>query len=263
MKKVIAVVIAVALMATGVGVALASQDVTGNGAPSGAHYTLNIIGVKNAKTQPMDNSNGHTIFVSLDGHNKIELSEGEFAVLDRNAFDDPAQFQLPDPGIDAYVIGGDMTDVDTLTDYSVFVRPLGKPGGWSTITTCAEVLDSTFGDLLSNKVQRTILNSPGYFGGYASMELVGTPITLRTKGKSTFTNVTAQLLTLVFKVWVDLNDDAVQDADEIFFVRVPIFHDSLQGEYWDYDNDNLKLLQVRFYPGVQSDVTDWDQQWLK
>jgi hypothetical protein len=258
-KKLLAIVLAIAMVASIAGAAFAQQDQTGNGAPSGYHYTLNIIGVDNPKTQPMDDSSGHVIFVSLSGHNKIELCNGtDFAVLDANAFDDPAVFMLPPPGIDPYVIGGNMTGVDTETDYSVFVRPLGKPGGWTTITTCAEVLDSTFGGLLPNNVQRTILNSPGYFGGNASIEQVGQQITERKSGKSTFTNVTAQLTTIVFRVWVDLNSNSEQDEGEIYYVRVPIFDASLQGEYWDYNNAGLKLLQVRFYPGFVSDVTDWD-----
>ena len=124
------------------------------------------------------------------------------------------------------------------------------------------MLDSTFGGLLSNTVQRTILNSDGYFGGKASLEQVGSEITFRESKKSTFTNVTAQLTTIVFEVWVDLDADTVQDADEIFYVRVPIFDDSLEGEYWDYDNNGLKVLQVRFYPGVPTDVTGWDTEYL-
>jgi len=38
------------------------------------------------------------------------------------------------------------------------------------------------------------------------------------------------------------------------YVRVPIFDDIIQGEYWEYDNNKLKLLQVRFYP-VGTDVS--------
>ncbi len=34
---------------------------TGNGAPKGAHFELNIIGVSNPKTQPLTNSDRHTI----------------------------------------------------------------------------------------------------------------------------------------------------------------------------------------------------------
>jgi hypothetical protein len=43
----------------------ASTATTGNGAPSGAHYDLNIIGVPKGKTASMTGSNTHVIFVSL------------------------------------------------------------------------------------------------------------------------------------------------------------------------------------------------------
>ena len=259
MKKLIAIVLAVAMLASISGVVMAGNDVTGNGAPSGPHYNLNIIGVSNPKTADMDGSNGHVIFVDLSGHSKIELMEapeGEsFKVLDANGTDGPAIFQLVDPGLDPYLVGGDMEGVDTMSDYSVFVRPLGKPGGWATITTCAELLDSDFAGLLSGKFVK-VLNKAGYFGGYASVEQVGQDITLRTRGKKIFQNVTAELLTIVFKVEVELADGTVI----IEYVRVPIFDDIIQGEYWDYDNNNLKLLQVRFYP-VETDVSLDDGSW--
>jgi hypothetical protein len=38
---------------------------TGNGAPSGAHNNLNIIGVSKGKTSDMPGSERHTIFVAL------------------------------------------------------------------------------------------------------------------------------------------------------------------------------------------------------
>ncbi|MDX5423275.1 MAG: hypothetical protein LPK14_13540 [Hymenobacteraceae bacterium] len=28
----------------------------------------------------------------------------------------------------------------------------------------------------------------------------------------------------------------------------PLFDEAMQGYFWDYDNDGLKLLQLRFYP---------------
>lgn len=229
---------------------------TGNGAPSGEHFNLNIIGVNNPKTATMDGSSGHVIFVPLTGKAKIELEEapeGEgFAVLDANATDGPAQFQLPDPGLDPYIIG-EPGEADTMADYSVFVRSLGKPGGWSTITTCAELMDSSFGGLLPKNIAKEIKNELGSFGGYASIEQVGQPITFRDKGKSSFENVTAELLTIVFKVEMETIDGVMTE-----YVRVPIFDDSIEGEYWEYDNNNLKLLKVRFYPGVPTDVTDAD-----
>lgn len=257
MKKLIGIVLAVTLMATMSGVALAGNAETGNGCPSGPHYNLNIIGVSNPKTADMDGSNGHVIFVALDGKSKINLVEGDdYAVLDANAFDsDGALLQLPDPGLDPYRIGQDMTGVDTISDYSVFVRPLGKPGGWANITTCADLLDSDFAGLLSGKFVK-VLNKAGYFGGWASVEQVGQDITFRPKGKSKFTNVTAELLTIVFKVEVELADETVI----VEYVRVPIFDDIIENEYWEYDNNKLKLLQVRFYP-VGTDVSLDDGSW--
>jgi len=182
MKKVITVVLTVVLTASMSGVVFASQEETGNGAPSGSHYNLNIIGVKNPKTAEMDGSNGHVIFVNLSGRSKINLVEGDdYAVLDANGTDgDGALLQLPDPGLDPYVVGQDMEDVDTMSDYSVFVRPLGKPGGWSEITTCADLVDSTFAGLLPGKLV-SVLNKLDSDGGYASVEQVGQDITLPKK----------------------------------------------------------------------------------
>src|SRR5438105_4371608 len=89
---------------------------TGNGAPSGTHYNLNIIGVPKDKTADMNNNDGHRIFVQLVGGedatklsgqtfstitkvNKIFLVPapvgGTFQVLDANATDaNGAMFQL-------------------------------------------------------------------------------------------------------------------------------------------------------------------------
>jgi len=263
-------VLAVALIAA-IAVALspltvsAGKDLNGNGTPSGSHYSLNIIGVSKDKTAEMTDGNGHVIFVPLWGKAKIELMEapeGEsFAVLDAIGTDGPAVFQLPDPGLDPYLVG-DPGDADTLSDYSVFVRPLGKPEGWATIRTCADLVDSTFADLLPGNFVNT-LNDAGKYGGECSLEQIGQEITLRTKGKSTFSNVTAELLTIVFAVEVDYDANGV--ADDVVYVRVPIFSDIIEGEYWEYDNHGLKLLQVRFYPvgtdvSLADDPAGWDDQ---
>src|SRR5690349_18184500 len=67
--------------------ALYSNPVTGNGAPSGPHYDLNIIGVPKSKTADMTGDNGHRIFVALSGNTKILLTAGPFEVLDANGTD--------------------------------------------------------------------------------------------------------------------------------------------------------------------------------
>lgn len=222
----------------------------GNGAPQGAHdYQLNIIGTTE-KNPDMTGNNGARIFVDLWGDSRISLSEGDYAVLDANGTDGWASFQLPAPGLDAYVVG-EVGSADVQSDYSVFVRPLGKPGGWATITTCADLLDSTFAGLLGSRTIKTIENSiDPVTGAYCSIEQVGNVIdgdlrTFRSTGKTVFSNVTAELTTIVFEVTVDTDGDGI--ADSTFLVRVPIFDDLLENEYWLYDNHGLRLLQVRFY----------------
>lgn len=132
---------------------------TGNGAPSGAHYNLNIIGVPQGKTANM--TSGGRIFVPLSGSTKILLSEGDFAVLDANATDGSGAFQLPSP---------DPTGTGS-TAYSVYARALGTPGGKSVTTTCAT--DPTTGEVVCST---------------DSMVLV------RDSGQSKFTNVSKDLL---------------------------------------------------------------------
>ena len=219
----------------------AVAEAAGHGGPQGAHdYQLNIIGTGD-KSADMDGNNGHRIFVPLEGKTKIYLYEGDYAVLDANATDGEGGFQLPAPGLDAYIVG-DPGDADVESAYSIYVRPLGKPGGWSTITTCADLLDSTFGGLLGGGDKNILNRTDG--DAYCSIEQVGSEVTFRDRGKSTFTNVTAELTTIVFEV--EILDDEGQVIETVQ-VRVPIFDDALENEYWEYDNNGLRLLQVRFY----------------
>lgn len=176
--------------------------ITGNGAPSGAHYNLNIIGVPKEKSADATWSSGHRIFVPLSGTTKIMLVQGEFYVIDANGTDGTAMFQLPNPD----------PDNDGVTAYSVYARALGKPGGSSVTTACAtDSLDSTYCSL-------------------NSMVLV------RSKGGSSFTNVSRDLL----YIYADIDGDGTVD-------RVPLFDSRLQDYYWSYDNNKLKVAQLRFY----------------
>jgi len=179
-----------------------AASLTGNGAPSGAHFNLNIIGVPKNKPVDMFNS-GHRIFVPLWGNTRILLQEGEFAVIDANGTDGSALFQLPNP---------DPTN-SGITTYSVFARALGKPGGSSSMTTCAT-------DTISGEI-------------YCSIYSV---VSVRGTGKSSFTNVSKQLL----YIYADLDGDGVVE-------RYPLFDSALEDYYWAYDNNGLKLLQLRFY----------------
>jgi hypothetical protein len=172
----------------------------GNGAPSGAHYNLNLIGVSNTLTQ--SNSGGNVIHLPLQGNAQIDLSQGDFMVLDDNCTDGTCGFQLPNP---------DPTN-SGFTTYSVFARALGKPGGSSSQTTCAT--DPTTGAL--------------YCSIFSSVQM-------RTKGQQTFTNVSKQLLYIYY----------YNSTGQL--VRVPLFDSSLQNYFWQYDNNGLKNLALRFY----------------
>lgn len=188
---------------------------TGNGAPSGAHYNLNIIGVPKAKSGD-GSAGGNVIFVNLGNKgtsttvtSKILLeqsaSAGVFAVLDKDGTDGEAKFSLPAPGT-----------------YSIWARALGTPGGSATMTTCATDITGApaDGDICSTQNE----------------------VFVRGTGKSSFRNVTANLTTI--------NLDPLLDADAVTAcggTTVSLFDGCLEGYFWQYDNTGLKLLQLRFY----------------
>ncbi len=201
----------------------------GNGAPSGAHYNLNIIGVDKGKTSPMTGSDRHTIFVALgrDGSvtSRIYLTPGDFQVCDGNAFDaafdcngnqiqsQGAVFQLPcNTNIPADITcdGGTVS-----ASYQVWGRALGQPGGSAVITTCAT-------DPATAEVVCSTENTLDVF--------------TRRTGKSTFRNVTNELTSLV----ADINGDGVLE-------RVALFAGGLEDFFWQFDNHGLRLAQLRFY----------------
>jgi hypothetical protein len=185
---------------------------TGNGGPSGAHYNLNIIGVPKAKSADMTGGDGHRIFVGL-GSNKpadpvttkimLTLStDGTFKVLDANGTDGTASFSLPAPGT-----------------YSIWARPLGKPGGESKVTSCAT--DPVTGEEICS---------------------TSNEVFIRDGGKSTFRNVTTALTT------IDLDSSLTDVIDACGgATTVSLFNPCLEGYFWNYDNNGLRLLQLRFY----------------
>src|SRR5438876_12067377 len=60
-------------------VTTACITMTCNGAPSGAHYNLNIIGVSKDKTATMTTGDGHRIFVQLNGGEDAVSLNGKLA----------------------------------------------------------------------------------------------------------------------------------------------------------------------------------------
>jgi hypothetical protein len=203
----------------------------GNGAPSGPHYNLNIIGVDDPKKSPMTDSSRHTIFVGLGQNDtkvtsKIYLIPGYFGVCDGNAFDPAfdclgaqiqsqgAVFQLP---CNTSVPSDITCALGTMSaSYSIWARALGKPGGSAVITTCAT--DETGAVVCSTNNTLDVL--------------------IRHPGKMPFTNVTNEL--------TSLSACYLQNGATIC-QTVPLFSGGLKDFMWQFDNNGLKLAQLRFY----------------
>ena len=211
---------------------VAAPSYGGNGAPSGPHYNLNIIGVDKDKTAPMTGSDRHTIFVALGSkdasiQSRIYLTRGDFQVCDGNAFDaayacdgtqvaaQGAVFQLPCNTAIPTDYG--CAQGTASASYQVWGRALGQPGGSATITTCAY---DDLGALICSSENTLNVFSRG-------------------KGKQTFQDVTSQLTTLQ-GVCFDLGGIMTCGS-------VSLFNGVLQDYVWQYDNNGLRLAQIRLY----------------
>jgi hypothetical protein len=228
MKKLLAFIVGAAtVLALGIG-SLPGLAQTGNGAPSGTHYELNLIGVTDGKNPPLTGSNRHTIFVPLNTANDdavpgtdIWLTQGPFAVCDGNAFDaaydcngtqiakQGAVFQLPCNTNITTAAGTTLVPCTTgaTASYDVWARVVGTPGGSSTLTTCAT--DPTGALVCSSNKAMFVRMKP-----------------------NRFTNVTDALTSLV---------------DQSTLQTVALFQGGFQNFFWDYDNNGNKLVQLRFY----------------
>ena len=140
---------------------------------------------------------------------------GSFQVLDANATDsNGALFQLP---------------ADVSTAWTVWARALGSPGGSAIQTTCA----TSFIDTIAGQI---------FCSDQSKMYV-------RTQGKSTFTDVTNQLLFLNLTI----NSTATPGLAACLgvtgtqSVTVSLFNTCFQNYFWNYDPPGLKLLQLRFY----------------
>lgn len=243
-----------------------SQSVssTGNGAPSGPSYVLNIIGVPKGKTASMTNSDRHTIFVNLDGNSDIWLCDqgmtltdpasGQsitcptnvtYQVLDGNGTD-TSQNSMCAPGgsasgqssINYFTCGGALFELPQPGNYSVYGRTLGKPGGSATQDTCATY---TYFDTTTNSNQTVVICSSN-------------TLTLkRNTGKSVFQNVSQDLLYLTISTTYLSQYSglatclASQGYTTTQAVTVPLFNSCLQNYFWNWDNNGLKHYQLFFF----------------
>jgi hypothetical protein len=117
----------------------------------------------------------------------------------------------------------------------VYARELGKPGGKADMTTCA-----------------TDAGADGILGT-ADDEVICSVTTLslsRTSGQSKFRNVSSELLFITIVVDPTTAAGAAISAclgGTTGTVTLPLFNACLQNYFWNYDNNGLKLLSLRFY----------------
>ena len=192
---------------------------------NGPHYNLNIIGAKTVGD--IGNSMGHTLFVQLNGKTKIimtQAADGQFVVTDRNGLDGSASFNIA-PG-----------------KYNIYARGLGKPGGSTKIDAYGEFTDALDG------TQLVLL-------GYVNIE--------RTKGTPKNVNIN-NLFYVDVTLCLEVNLETGACYKEGVYTDYWVFDiEELLNYWWEYDNQGLKLLQVRFYPctldpsGTASDYCRW------
>lgn len=193
---------------------------------SGPHYTLNIIGVKNPKKVDMDLTARHTIFVPLDSSGDVGpvriyyVAGDEFQVLDGNCWDaDGCTIEVPSS--------------DGLADpcYSVYAVGLGKPNGNAIVNAECAFSEDLVG------------------GGTCTDALLLDTFTInRTNNNSN--KPRRENITDIFRATgcLDLDDSGTCNTGDLQFSNVWVFNIPQLLEYfWDYTNNNLKLMQVRFY----------------
>jgi hypothetical protein len=238
-----------------------AMDVTpefthGNGFPDGSHdWNLHIIGVPEDKSASMDNNNGRRIFVQLYSDNEVTNPGGKNNHLAKGGGNDQNHIYLcntsndegdsTDPRCAAYgntndwgvidanpCAGNDSTDGCDPT-WIVYARALA--GGNATITTCATE------DYEYDGLKDTWCGDNG--------------ITLSPNKGRKAQEVTDNLLYMTITVddlvdpelaaCIDRGADATDGLPDSYDVY--LFDRCFEDYFWNYDNNGLKNLELRFY----------------
>ena len=236
--SVIAIALIGAIMAS---VVLAQNRDNGNGAKVGKDgFMLNVIAFEQCPSGDFLNSNRHQIAVQANyaGHasnktakvNKIFLKKGEdFWVQDGNACDNSAKFYLPITDANCSNCG-DLGVEPAFTEYEVFSRLVGQPGGKVTVTGCVEVIMI---DPITLVETAESLCSVGDDNVWVETRIVG-----RGKEQNKWDNVSTELLT----VCVDTDGDGICDK------RVGLFDSFGEDYWWNWGAQGRPHVQLVFVP---------------
>jgi hypothetical protein len=244
--------------------AVLAQKATGNLAPSGAHYDLNIIGLDKNNKPPLIGTNRHVIYVPLytpgvssgvdtdpvPGNDiwLIQAAGLDFTVCDGNAFDtaydcngvplvppgfttsSPAQgatFELPCNTEITAATGTTLVPCTTggSAEYEVWARVVGKPTPpGGGVTVTTCAYDFT---IPTAPVLVCSTNNTG--------------LLVKTKSNK-FVNVTNALTSIVATVCT-----TTAGVTTCTPTTTALFQAPFQFFFWDYDNNGAKVLQLRFY----------------
>ena len=243
MKKMLFVLAALAVAA------MPSVALAGNDMANGAHYNLNIIGFAKCKMISDSGSypdcfngnagdiqtNGHTIFVPL----KTQWMTDPCLTDGGSGYADPTDVQVAEllkgvrilvaDGEDMQVVDRDATDglakfIIPDGSYTVYARALGKPGGCLDMDTiiCFDEVETSPGvfEMVQVPCSPNLTNDQYTVVGHIDVD--------RTTGKPKWENVTTELLPAITGIGVG----------------EPSYLDF----FWQIFNNNLRLLQLRFYP---------------
>lgn len=254
-------------------------DKLGNGYPATQFdYKLNIIGVPQDKTADMDNNNGRRIFVQLDGGGEVTSPGGKnnhlknsdvnkiylcnstdglndsqdprceawradnadgFGVIDANATDsDGALFGIPDP-----CEGVDSTD-GCNPRYAIWARAKAGSGS-ATITTCADETGTGFDgsdDIWCGSNGITLSKQTAFKAVPVDDALLYMTITVDDFIDDGFGNNIGDPELAACIDPGPKSEDGEPDTYDIY-----LFDRCFENYFWNYDNNGLKNLELRFY----------------
>ncbi len=186
------------------------RENAGDNKPSGNHYSLNLVGVPDDKYDNFydDEKSEESIYVGLGGNSKVMV---------RKTTQDEGFGIINANGLEDRALFQLPTSSET--EYQLFVRPLGIPRAESQPH---DVDPSTNEDIAS----------------------MGASILVRKDGADRDADIASKLSTVNVAA-EDLNGDDV--IDELDIATYKIFDEVLEGYLWEYNDEGLKVSQLRFY----------------
>lgn len=217
---------------------------------SGPHFNLNIIGVPHDKVADMTDSHRHTIFVPLDSGEDVprqvkifyvinEDNPNQFEVLDGNATDGEATIAVP------YEYCGDLeAGCYDMLNFDVYAVGLGKPNTSAVVTAeCTYSVDPGV-DVLDENDKAADCTDTLLMGSFTI-----------TREKKNPKPINISNIFRASGCFDQAGEEGVCDSGDIEFRNIWVFNlPELDTYFWDYDNNGLKVMQVRFYETSEGDI---------